>query len=456
MNQKQIISSLIDELYKIRSGESEPGFDFDTGRNNRQCMFNRKVKQDIKNLADIMKANLQTEVVKIENDKFTSLITQIIVDLFTEDQFINDQESAKENLNSLKIETDKRLGLISRNSTHHFAARTAGLESDEIIRLGSVSIINRDQWIDTVDYCKEVKNNYLSEKEANYNWKEILRSALKDKNAPLNGLALEIYPVIERCDAVISVDVSGMEHKLAQKFARIQAKAALDMISLLIGGKRVFFQQVLNEERLGPTMTYSLSSFEGYLNLKGQSLGMQCGPIIGSKTHKQIHLENLDFYKLKFDYILKNLNSTDDSALHPVLANKWVHALNWYAEGMREANDAIAIAKLASCLDTLSSSGKTRGIKEVICNMFELNDRDILFDKHGVNPISVHTFVTSFYEEGRSRILHGTLNSMVEPFEVERERLEKVAKDILLICSERLFTYKGADEEKAFRSMKVD
>ncbi len=67
-------------------------------------------------------------------------------------------------------------------------------------------------------------------------------------------------------------------------------------------------------------------------------------------------------------------------------------ALSWYAEGVREPNDAIAITKLASCLDTLSHGSKNNGIKQLICNLFNKEDNQTLFNCEGNKTISIHEF----------------------------------------------------------------
>ena len=382
-------------------------------------------------------------------------VRQSVIDLFTEGKFINESCSVRDNIALLRSDIDIKLKMLQKNYTHHFAAKTVGLESIEIITIGPVSIMTREQWIQTVEFRDWVKERYLGQKQENFQWKEILLEALKNKECKLEGLAADIYPAIEECEALVSVDVSGKEIKLSKKFAQIMARTALDMISLLLGGQRFFFQQVLNDERLGPTMSYSLSSNDGFLNLPGMALGNQCVPVFPNFEAQKQGLEILNKFIPKFSHILNNLEKKSEES-HPILAMKWVFALNWYAEGMRETNDSIALAKLASCLDTLSSNGRRRGITELLCNVYGHEKDSTLFEDAVNGPITVSMFVAQFYDDGRSRILHGTLENMLESFEIDRKRLARVAREVLVEFANRLYVYQGEDNDKAFRTMKYD
>lgn len=455
MGLKTITSDLVDELYKSHNGLSEMGFNFGTGRNNKQCGINSKVGLCIHQCSKVIFENLTNLEIEIDLDKFKDLVRQSVIDLFTEGKFINESCSVRDNIALLRSDIDIKLKMLQKNYTHHFAAKTVGLESIEIITIGPVSIMTREQWIQTVEFRDWVKERYLGQKQENFQWKEILLEALKNKECKLEGLAADIYPAIEECEALVSVDVSGKEIKLSKKFAQIMARTALDMISLLLGGQRFFFQQVLNDERLGPTMSYSLSSNDGFLNLPGMALGNQCVPVFPNFEAQKQGLEILNKFIPKFSHILNNLEKKSEES-HPILAMKWVFALNWYAEGMRETNDSIALAKLASCLDTLSSNGRRRGITELLCNVYGHEKDSTLFEDAVNGPITVSMFVAQFYDDGRSRILHGTLENMLESFEIDRKRLARVAREVLVEFANRLYVYQGEDNDKAFRTMKYD
>lgn len=452
MDQKSIFINLMQAFMKLRSGESEPGFDFYTGRNGKQCLVNSEINLHIRNLCQILYANLNNAELEIDEARYGYVVNKAIVDLYTEKKFSDNPEDAKNNIKLLKKDIEAKLGYVRKHNTHHFAASTIGLEFGTPIIIGPVTIMDRDTWIDSVDYRDDVKDTYWGEKKDNYEWKKILREALKNKESKLSGLALEVYSVIEKSKAIVSVDVKGMESRLSERFAHIIAKTSLDMISLCMGVNHAFVQQVLYDERLKPGMTYSLSSYDGFLDHRGFSLAEHCIPIFTSYEHKQKGIDVLRKYQPQFSYILSNLEENKDNT-HPILAMKWMFALNWYAEGMRESNDAIALAKLASCLDTLSSSGKLAGIKTLICNILNLTDETKIFDINGVQPLTLHAFVKRFYDDGRSRILHGTLESMLESFEIDRKRLANLARDVLLECANRLHTYDGEDSEIAFRSI---
>ncbi|RDF71032.1 hypothetical protein DWA07_20290, partial [Acinetobacter baumannii] len=125
----------------------------------------------------------------------------------------------------------------------------------------------------------------------------------------------------------------------------------------------------------------------------------------------------------------------------------------WYAEGIREPDDVIAVAKLACCLDALSNGGKLGGIKTLLTNILGIESDQIIF-KDKIKNIDLHTFVKRVYDNGRSRVFHGTIEDMLESYEIDKLRLIECCRLVLLETLVRLKRYDGQDIGKAFQLMK--
>ena len=143
---------------------------------------------------------------------------------------------------------------------------------------------------------------------------------------------------------------------------------------------------------------------------------------------------------------------TPSNATHPLLSKRWAMSLNWYAEGARESNSAIALAKFGSSLDVLASCGKANGITGMLENLFGCGRDAVLVN--GEKPRTLSALVAEVYDSGRSQILHGTHIDQLKSFDESKAYASQLARLALLIAAERLTTFAGSDaDDKAFRSM---
>jgi len=123
------------------------------------------------------------------------------------------------------------------------------------------------------------------------------------------------------------------------------------------------------------------------------------------------------------------------------------------ADGHREPDDAIAVAKLGSALDTLSAGGKAGGITALLENLLGIAKTDPWIQgPRGVQNLG--QVVSDVYDSGRSQILHGTHYQRLKRFEELRELALLVVPQALVEAAMRLCTYTGPDtDNSAFRKM---
>ena len=456
MGLKDDLKDLVGELNRIHSGafswSEEFAFpDFVTAENGKQRHFTSKARFALRRVSETLHTNRPSESVKIEIASYENVIRQVVADLHARDEFADFYEKGeKAVIGKLKALAEERLPRTEQEYTHYFPAWTVGMEKNAPLKLGPVTFLNRIDWIDLVDFSSNAKVHFLGSAEANFRWKDLLKDALKHPlgDTQLDGLASPIYGAICNCPALLSVTIRGYEKGFSRKLAKLVCKTALDSISLALGAPEFFHQQALYEERLPPIGSESLMESNGYLWLPGISLG---------KRIPHLSMHHVDQALVDIAPILPALASILDGLVtpaghpYPKLANRWATALDWFGEGNRESNDPIAVAKLGTCLDVLACGGKNEGISQMVINLTGTSGDTLVVQ--GDKPLTLRQLVKEIYEDGRSKILHGTHFDRLKSFERERQQAAFLARIALIECARRLLHYSGNDSDIAFRTM---
>jgi len=230
--------------------------------------------------------------------------------------------------------------------------------------------------------------------------------------------------------------------------ARLVCKTALDAISLGVGARECFVQQALQDERLPPVGNHSLVETDGFLWLPGIDLSRRIPGITPQRIRQA--LKDMAEILQAFAAILEKLVNPSIHQ-HPNLANRWATALDWYGEGCRESSDAIAVAKLGTCLDVLCCGGKKPGILKWWFTLQEFQRLPRL------SPASCHAHLSNSWKISTStaapKILHGNHYDRLESFATERSQAAYLARITLIEAAVRLQHYSGPDEDSAFRTI---
>jgi len=285
-----------------------------------------------------------------------------------------------------------------------------------------------------------------------FDWRKYLKDRLNKKTPeipeePCDWMIDMVFNSIEKAPAMIKVTIKNFEKGYSYKLANIIAKTTLDSISLLFN-KDVFYQQILLSERVIPVMTYGIIETEGNLWLPSSSLSPRIPIISPKKSHEELLKNDSQKFIQATSNILYALKNPQE-AQYPKLSGRWATALDWYAEGIREQNDAIALTKIASSLDVLSNGGKYRGILEMLKHIFSI-DEDTIILKDIQKETNLKDFVRDIYDYGRSKILHGTHYERLKSFEKQRDQASIIARKALLGCLFLLDDYTGEDLESGF------
>ncbi|WP_164699293.1 HEPN domain-containing protein [Aliarcobacter skirrowii] len=260
---------------------------------------------------------------------------------------------------------------------------------------------------------------------------------------PFNLELDQLSNAIKVSKSFIKIDIQGYDNELSFQLANIIAKTTLDSISLIIGNQDLFYQQILVSDKSLSVMNYKLLKVDSNLMLPGISLS----PVVPMLSSKKIcDLLNDDKNKIFIETISKVLISIKDSSQsHTRLANRWTTALNWYAEGIREDSDAIALTKFATSLDVLSKGGKYKGILSMLKKIFNINEDDTV-----AKDLSLKDFVKNIYDNERSKILHGTEYERLKSFNYQKNTYIPIIRSILLLSLEALYKFQGEDFDGSF------
>lgn len=459
MKLKEEINDLVKELDRVHLKDThalawlEPGVlpSFSTAQNGLQRYYTQKALKSLGNIALILHQNDIKISSVIEIGNFEKILRQCVTELHAENELdISNVEALEKSHSKLIASIQDALSEMQMEFTHYFPAWTLGMEFEHPFQLGPVTIMTREQWIDSVQFSDNAIKHYLSTPINNANWKVLLKDALESsvtKGEP-KGLAGSIYNVIRSCPSVLKIKVTGYEKDLSRKVAEIVCKSALDAISLLFGANEYFHQQALCDERLQPRGSDTIIETNGYLWLPGTKLGPRVRRL--SNEAVQNHLaENEDLLNA-FGYILNSL-LIPTSSKHPNLTKRWATALNWMAEGGRESNDAVALTKIASSLDVLSCGGKFKGILEMLVHLTKTSESTIVVK--GRAPSTLSKVVKDVYDNGRSQILHGTHFDRLKSFEEWKNHASSLARIALIECAVRLVKFKGGDGDTEFRTI---
>ncbi len=459
MNLQEYLAHLAAELRNSQYSESprcdEHGFpDFIMPKTGgTQIKFTHNARQYLNKLSLAIFENRPRNSPKIDLKKFNKIARQVVVNMFVEGKFDGDlMGKNKTVIKELKTSIEEEINNHTTAFTHYIPAWTLGLESKNRFEFGPVTLFSRNDWLSSVDFPQEAKDDGdFREKEANNKWKEIVVKCLNGdnlQNFPLS-LANSVYHAIKDCPSLVKVTINGFEKDLSRKFAMIVAKTALDSLSLLFGDDKAFLKQAIYDERLVPFNSYRLMETDGYLWSTAWEFTDRV--TLYQKSTLDFDTRTETIVLPSFTSILHGL-LTPEKHNYPKLTMRWATALNWLAEGCRESNDALAIAKLGASLDVLSCGGKADGISKMVSNLLQTEEDFIVIKSKGT---TLKVLIKQIYDDGRSKILHGIDNDRLKSLETVRANAFTVARDALINAAICLSDYKGTDEDIAFRTMRL-
>jgi len=238
----------------------------------------------------------------------------------------------------------------------------------------------------------------------------------------LNDLAEFLANMSEEGAAwLATVDINDCDQQRALELAELGtelALVALQVAAPYLGTKNL---SRLNNRR-GPVMQRTLSKTNGHY-----SGGY-------SNTHPAISIGRgyLGQIATEAAIIIDSVGRCVQSFLNGpprfrMLEGRWCDAAYWLHQGLAEPMDSIAVAKLETSVEVLFEAKSRKGSQARF-----LQALDTFFDLGPDDPVRPNSDVTAYgfskhLVEARSRILHGTLSTLMTRASADRDTLEYLA-----------------------------
>ena len=419
---------------------------FVTVASGAQVHFSKKAVEEIQNVAHILYTNQSGIEQEIRFSEFCGHVRQGVAECFSTGRLVDEARvllpSAKKALRSVVFDA---VSSTQMELTHYFPAWTMGVEKITAFQVGPVRFLTRRQWIDSVDFSEVRTSRYESEP---LDFKRDLLTALEGKADPstLHPLEKDVFRAVEDCPSVLGVTISPCDIVLSRQRARMAARSALDSLALVFENTEMHQRFILQDEPALPISYSTLSGASGILRHTGGSKAPR-GPYNSPSDAMAVIDEYSDLIKACSRAISATLDSRDHPA--PNLAKRWVTALMWHSDGCRETDDSIAVVKHAACLDILACGRKANGIIQLVASHFGARGEQVLFERP---ELTVNQAVSELYNDGRSRVLHGSFADPMKSFKEQRSRATKLARILLRTTVLNWEPYTGRDVPQWFRT----
>lgn len=446
-NLKSELENLFEELDKPQDGGLTRDGDIDipdfvSADSGEPIYFYRRARQQLGSVVGLAYESLGHRKCIAEKE-FGLSVRRVVANIQASGRSASVDDRYDEFKRLLREEIERARGSF----IHSFPAWTFVTLAENEWKMGPVCFMSWKRWLECVDFSDDVKDRAFGTPEANHRWKESILQALEEgSDEPLEGVARYLIRQVRGCPAVLRVEVRDLEFGRSRKLGEIACKAALDGVSLVAGRGSAFVQQALEVERLPPNFIGTLAEHAGCLLLPGSQHTDRVLLPSGAKV-KQL-LAKASGQLEAMGYAIRGL--LDATHRHPNLSQRWVTALDWYAEAQRERSDAIALAKFVVALDVLAGGRESWGILRMVSNLLEVaSDTPV---RRGFRVTTLKNVVEGIYNQGRSRILHGTVKGMdrIESFTQDRDAADYLGRHALIEAAVRLFSYMGEDRQDGF------
>ncbi|PLA73968.1 hypothetical protein CYQ88_08365 [Hydrogenovibrio sp. SC-1] len=458
MKQSEILSELIEEIILTHSKDYDwskdhgiPGFCAITGKDGAGYSFSSNASKLLAQLAQRFFENRKNTCVKLELHAYSKLLRQSFVDVLSN---VQDDESIKDITDiipMLKSNIETRVKNTAVKFTHLTPTKLSFPEGYNKLDFGSVVIYQFSDWVTNTNLkmggSSDWKNIIFKGSHVEPDIEQIhadLTSNHQDIDETPYNISTLLQDFQKPYDKVIELEIEGYEIELSRKLGRLVSKTAVDSINLAFASdENVFNRNMIRYERQ-PVI------FESTISIHKDRLHNSI------KNHyREDPLEpGIDFTKYcdSIGQIVSSLvKGGDDSKL----SQRWATSLDWFAEGCRERDDALAITKMATALDILAHASKYQPIVDMLSNLLNIQKNTLVFTNNSKEQeLDLSKAVKKIYNDSRSKFVHGSLVDRLESYNNERIIAFSLARRALIEAAIRLKTYSGSpDDSKAFRTM---
>lgn len=441
------IDNLIAQLQRVNSEEfdwsTESEFPIFVTVPGGQCHFSTQAQLSLTKIGRLIHGNRSVSVPRIESVELIKMLRTVAAYAYADGLLVRgDKASIRAGKRVLLERLEDRIKQAAAPITHFFPAWTTGLERKGPVLLGPVKVLAVSDWLKTVEIYSGPDDVCMDA-----SWKQAVQGLVpKPDDARASLLVDAVEEAVGTCNAVVIVTIEGFEGEFSRKLAHIASKNCLDILSLLHETPDTFVTQGLLEDRVQPLETRTLSEIDGFLDIAGNR---KLRPMLAGARLVAV-LERVSDLGSSISKVVKAV-LTDPDVAQPQLCARWSMALHWFAEGCRETDDAVAVAKIGASLDVLSGGGRRAGILKTVCCLLGADGSAIV--TRWPEPKTLEKLVEEIYEYGRSQILHGNHVDRLKSFAELRQVAQQLCGIALRISLERFGFYDGADDQKALQSM---
>lgn len=130
------------------------------------------------------------------------------------------------------------------------------------------------------------------------------------------------------------------------------------------------------------------------------------------------------------------------------LRQAWCDGAYWFHEALMEPLGTVASTKFETAVEALlraeSTTGSEARIKTAVEALTGLAPKDLL---PGSSTLTVEKFAKELVA-ARSRVLHGTLSTLLADVTAERDSLARLARDLLLLLAVHLDAFEASHNVK--------
>lgn len=314
------------------------------------------------------------------------------------------------------------------NSVREYAFSCSLFEegSFEPFSIGPTTFSSRQAWLD-----RSVEKGFLSVNtfKRACGWLKSVEPEELEELAPYEELyENELRDLLLRPRRnICSVEVCSLGPKTQQSRAVEAANLAITTLSLFMPSASQFHRSAFLSYDTVPRRKTAMSFIRDHAILPGSSITHHPAPPLDAEQFSKFLHENRAELGVAGN-ALRDGTMPDGQFAKRQVSRSLKAALTWFRRGCIEDDDRVAIIFLSSSLDALCKKGKAKEITELVCQTLGKEKTESPWN--GAPPI--HILVKDIYDDGRSRLIHGTSEKVNRDWGPLRVNAEQVAKFCLL------------------------
>lgn len=333
-------------------------------------------------------------------------------------------------ISDLLSSLETQLNLYAQTGSVKFASGCDifSISIDEKIEFGKVCIVSRSSWINE---CR--KSGILSDillDHLRFSWGILVGPVREISDQNEIRLKDEIHDFVGRGSYICEVDVSGLVGEAAKAKAVMAMNFAMIAICLTWNKPSRALRNMSSTVSGYPQLVHHAILVDGSFIANSSRWTGGFGQNLIQTNWNEISKEYCLVFNAVSEVIDYCLSKTGDVS-RPKLMDSLAHSLIWFHEACEEELPMVAITKFVASLDALASdSSGAGGIIRVVTSRLGVGENDPI---RAGGP-SFKEAITEIYSQGRSRLLHGSSDRLMQDWQSMRNLAEELARHCIVQC----------------------